>query len=37
MPDARDSAVNKINIISALNGGYRCVCVCVCVQRLYCA
>ena len=29
MLDTRNSVINKTNVISALNEGYRCVCVCV--------
>ena len=30
MLDTRNSVINKLNMISAFNEGYRCVCVCVC-------
>ena len=34
MLDTRNSVINKLNIISAFNEGYRCVCVCLCVLCL---
>ena len=34
MLDTRNSVINKLNMISAFNEGYRCVCVCVYVLCL---